>query len=87
MPILGSSSAAVDSTPIDAIPSMFTFGADYLCHVRSLGSGARARRPYVGLHNYLILEHTMMDERATLLEEDSSIRSIYNHPALLIVGI
>ena len=34
------SSIIVDSTPIDAIPSLFTFGADYLCHVRSLGSGS-----------------------------------------------
>ena len=87
MPILGSSSAAVDSTPIDAIPSLFTFGNDYLFHVRSLGSGSPCAEAVCRSHYHLTLVHIMMDERATLLEEDSSIRLMYNHPARVIVGV
>ena len=87
MPILGSSSAAVDSTPIDAIPSLFTFGNDYLFHVRSLGSGSPCAEAVCRSHNHLTLVHIMMDEHATLLEEDSSIRSMYNHPARVRVGV
>ena len=87
MPILGSSGAAVDSTPIDAVPSLFTFGNDYLFHVRSLGSGSPCVEAVCRSHNHLTLVRIMMDERATLLEEDSSIRSMYNHPARVIVGV
>ena len=72
-PILGSSSAVVDSTPIDDIPSLFIFGADYLCHVRSLGSGSPCAEAVCRSTQPPHSSNIMMDERATLLEEDSSL--------------
>ena len=80
-------SSGVDSTPIDVI-FIVIYDAPLLCYILySTEAYTLTRRLYFGLHIYLILGYIMMDDCTTHHEGDSSLRLMYSHLVLLIVGI